>query len=568
VAQSNDLNGIQRMPSGIQGFDDITGGGFPRDYTSLIVGPAGSGKTVLGLQTLVNGARLYGETGIFVAFEEKTKRIKANAASFGWDLDALEKDKLFFLDARMTADVVTTGEFDLTGLLASLKAKADEMGARRIVFDAIDVLLTLMDNPTMERRELYRLHDWLDDSGLTGILTSRVNPDIATPLEQYSFLQYMSDCVLNLTHHVVDRISLRGLRVIKYRGANFIENQIPMVITRSGIELFNPGAPNLDYPVSTERIPTGIDQLDSMLNGGYLRGSSTLISGAPGTAKTTLAGAFVEAACKRGEKSLYISFDEGTHEIVRNLSSVGIHLGRHIETGSLIIHALLASTTSSIEHMLAIQSLIKEHRPRCIVIDPLSALIHTGGPHIALAVAQQLIFMAKAEGITSLQTSLIDSDDPENESSALRISTISDNWLHLSYIIRAGERNRALTIVKSRGTHHSNQVRELVLSEDGVSLTSVYAAEGEVLMGTLRYEKEIQARRARERSEIELEGKRRDLEKKEAALAFQIRGLIQEQEVINKEIKTLQEGQLEQTRREQNHETDILRLRGGDEQKK
>ncbi len=461
---------IEKMPTGIEGFDEITNGGLPRGRTSLVMGGPGCGKTIFALQTLVNGARLKGEPGIFVAFEEQSRQIIANAASFGWDLPALEKDKLFFLDARLSSDVIAAGHFDLSGMLASLQAKADELsqasGASsvRIVFDSIDVLLSLMDDPLAERQELYRVHDWLAGSNLTGLLTARLEPDTSLANRHYNALQFMSDCVIELFQRIEDHISLRGMRVIKYRGTGFAENEFPLVITSTGIEIPSTAAAVRDYPVYTERIESGVPRLDTMLGGGYLRGSSVLITGSSGTAKSTLASAFLLAASQRGESGLYISLDEGAGEIVRNMASVNINLAPLLQSGKLHVYAALAEARSGEEHLVQIQNLVKAYRPRCLVVDPLSTLTKSGGETAALAVAQRLIHLAKRDGITLIITSLLEGNNPETEATQLRVSTIADSWIHLSYIVRSGERNRALTIVKSRGTAHSNQVRELILS--------------------------------------------------------------------------------------------------------
>ena len=315
---------ITKMLTGIQGFDEITDGGLPRGRTTLVMGGPGCGKTVFALQSLVNGARRTKEAGLFVAFEESTRQIVANAATFGWDLPALEKKKLFFLDARLSPEVVKAGEFDLVGMLNVLRAKAEEIHAKRIVFDGIDVLLGLLDDPVAERREIYRIRDWLSQTGLTGIITQKVSGSEAD--QRYGFLQFMVDCVVVLRHQVVDGSAFRNLRVMKYRGSGFAGDEFPITLTNEGMQLTNRGPTELQYDVTDERVSSGLPRLDNMLHGGYYRGSNVLISGAPGTAKSTLAGLFAAAACERGERTLYVSFDEGAAQIVRNLRSVGIRL--------------------------------------------------------------------------------------------------------------------------------------------------------------------------------------------------------------------------------------------------
>jgi circadian clock protein KaiC len=525
--------GLDKMPTGIEGFDEITRGGLPRGRTSLVVGGPGSGKTVFALQTLVNGARQWAEPGIFVAFEENSRQIAANAATFGWDLEILEKEKLFFFDARMALDTITAGQFDLTGLLVSLQAKVQEMGAKRIVFDSMDVLLGLLENPVLERREIYRVHEWLSGGGLTGLLNVRVIENDPLTAARYGFVQFMADCVVSLTHPFEDRTSLRSLRIVKYRGSGFAENEFPFAIGSSGIEVGTPGQIEHVYRASTERVSTGIERLDLMLKGGLYRGSSLLISGAPGTAKSTLSGAFIEAACLRGEQALYISFDEAADEVVRNLASVNIQLAPYLQSGLLRIYSARSEVGSAEEHLMRLKRLIAEHKPRCMAIDPLSAMIKAGGRVAAFSVVQRLLNLSKTLEITLFCTSLLAESDPEVEGSSMQISTIADSWIHLSYVVNAGERNRALTIIKSRGTRHSNQLRELVLSDEGVTLADVYTAGGQVLMGTLRWEKEEAAKLAEVKEQAEFKRKGKELELAEAQAKVRL-------EVANREIEALQ----------------------------
>jgi circadian clock protein KaiC len=328
---------IPKACTGIDGFDDITNGGLPRGRTTLFEGGPGSGKTIMALQTLVNGARLHDEPGIFVAFEESAERITINASKFGWDLQELQKRKLFFLDAQPSLDLVQSGTFDLGGMLAALAAKAAEIKAKRVVFDAVDVVLALMRDPAAEQREVYRLHEWLLASGLTGVLTAKGGGYQAKFMNQQhlGFMQFMVDCSVVLNHDVVEGVSQRNLRVVKYRGANFAENESPFLIGDAGMEVA--GAREwsaVKIPPTRERVSSGVPRLDAMLGGGYYRNSSVLITGVPGTAKSTLCGTFAESACLRGEKTLYVSFDSDADEVVRNLTSVNVRLERFIKRGA------------------------------------------------------------------------------------------------------------------------------------------------------------------------------------------------------------------------------------------
>ncbi|MEP7287872.1 MAG: circadian clock protein KaiC [Chloroflexota bacterium] len=517
---------MKKMPTGIEGFDVMTGGGLPCSRMSLLLGSPGAGKTVFALQTLVNGARQLDEPGIFIAFEEDSKRLIENVRTFGWDLGALEDRKLFFLDAHLPADTIQAGQFDLIGLLAAIEAKAKEIGAKRVVFDSIDALLIPLNDPLLERQEILRVHDWFAKTELTGIMTAKDGSSIGA--QRYGFMQFITDCVVTIKHQTIDRVSLRTIQIMKYRGSSFAENEFPMVITPFGIDVASIKPNELDYPVSTERISTGVQRLDTMLNGGYYRGSSTLVSGAPGTAKTTLSGAFVEAACQRGEPALYVSFDEAANEVIRNMASVGIDLKTHVDSGLLRMYSAQSVTHSAAEHLVILKSLIAQHRIQCLAIDPLSALLKSGDLPSTLGAVERLLRFAKSSGITIVCTSLLEGVDLEAENTPLQVSTIADTWIQLSYVIQAGERNRALTIIKSRGTQHSNQVRELILSDQGVTLTDVYTAGGEVLMGTLRHEKEQAAQLELVQLEADFELERRAIEVDEGEISSRIETLRRE----------------------------------------
>ena len=515
---------LAKIATGIEGFDALSGGGLPRNRTTLVMGGPGSGKTVFSLQALVNAARQRGESGIFVAFEERGREIMANAATFDWGLPALAEKQIYILDAHLSPTVVQSGEFDLSGILAILKAKQAAMHAGWIVFDGIDVLLTLLRDPIVEMREIYRIRDWLADNELTALVTAKMDSQTSAVVN-YGFMQFMVDCVIRFDRRLEYGVPAHRLQVTKYRGSDFASGEFPLSFGRSGIEVAAPEPPEIIHEASTERVSAGIERFDAMLGGGLFRGSSTLITGAPGTSKTTLIGKFAETACQRGERTLFVSFDEGADQILRNLSSVGIDLQAHVRSGLLRMYSGRTEARSAEEHLIKLRALIRDHQPRCMVIDPLSAMAKAGGIGAARAVANRLIHLMKDSKITVVISALIEGNDPQAEATDLQISTIADTWIHLSYLVRSGERNRALTIVKSRGTWHSNQVRELVLSEAGPMLTDVYSAGGEVLMGTLRWEKEAEENARQRQRQAEFEHKQRELEFAEADTRARIKTL-------------------------------------------
>ena len=557
-----------RIPTGIQGLDELASGGLPRGRTTLIVGGPGCGKTVCALQMLATAARDFGEPGIFVAFEERARNVVAHARAFGWDLDRLQKKKLFFLEAQLSPAVVQSGPFDLSGLLAGLGAKAKEMGARRIVFDGLDALLSMLDDPAAERREAYRLRDWLDRSGLTGIITAKPDSPDATATPRDGHLQYLADCVILLQHRLSDQTAVRGIRILKYRGTAHCANETPFLISSQGIEVGAVERAEMSARVWTTRVSTGVPRLDAMMSGGYHRGSAVLISGAPGTAKSTLAAAFAAASSARGERTLYVSFDEPAEQIVRNMRSVGIDIERGRRAGTLRVMSVQARSASSEEHVLRIRRLLREGGYRSLIIDPVSALASAGGPKLSTDAVMRLLHQCKEDGITTLVTAVIDAAGGLSESTATSISTIADTWMQTSYVIRAGERNRALTIIKSRGTGHSNQVRELVLSKRGVTLTDVYTAGGEVLMGTLRWEKEQEARSEREHALREAAVRQRELEATVLRRRADIERIRAEMEARLSELERLRRDAEQSTTRHRGTDATLRRLRKADQEKK
>jgi len=517
-----------KAPTGITGLDEMTGGGLPRGRTTLLVGGSGSGKTILALQFLINGTQLCHEPGIFVAFEETPARIIANAKTFGWNLAELQESSLYFMDAQPPHDLVQSGSFDLSGMLIALGEKAAEMKASRIVFDALDIVLALLPDAASQRREIYRLHAWLLEHELTGIITLKADGLHSDASGQpFGFIQFMVDCAIVLNHSLVLGVSQRNLRVQKYRGSSFDENESPFLIGRSGFEVaVSRTLGRGQAEVTTERVSSGVDRVDTMLGGGYYRGASVLITGFPGTAKTTLSGAFAEAACERGERTMFVSFDSDSNEVIRNLGSVGIQLNRFVEDGSLNMVSARTITGSAETYLVRIKTLAKEHQARCLVVDPISTLSKSGNELTAHSVSERLIDWAKAEGITLVCTSLLDEMSSQSVGgSPLQISTLADTWIHLNYLVQAGERNRGMSIIKSRGTAHSNQVRELILSDAGISVTDAYTAGGEVLMGTMRWEKESTERRAAEVAAVAARLKGTNLAAEEAELDARIKAL-------------------------------------------
>jgi circadian clock protein KaiC len=553
---------LPKLATGIAGFDAMSRGGLPRHRCSLLIGGPGAGKTVFALQCLVGAARR-GAPGIFVAFEENPAQIVANGATFDWGMAELSEEKLFFLDAHLSPTLVKAGDFDLTAMLAMLAAKKKEIGAEWIVFDGIDVLLTVLQDPAAEMREIYRLRDWLSANQLTAILTAKLDGGTAQAMH-YDFLQFMVDCVVRFDRRQEARIAVQSVQITKYRGSGFAASEFPLSFGPSGVAVGAAAGAEMRHEASTDRVTAGFQRLDVMLGGGVFRGSSTLITGAPGTSKTTLSCKFAEAACRRGERTLFVSYDEAADQITRNLSSVGIQLKPHLKSGLLRMYSARVDGVSAEEQLGRLAELVREHRPQCMVIDPLTAIAKAGALDTARTVASRLIYLVKDAGITLFVTALSGVEDASAESTEVQISTIADTWIHLSYVVRGGERNRALTIVKSRGTSHSNQVRELVLDKSGPTLTDVYSAGGEVLMGTLRWEKEIEENAKLVRQRAEFDYKQRELQFAEANTSAQIKALQMELEKQRAELALYSGQGKARSVSLQKHDDELRRRRSAD----
>lgn len=504
-----------RMPTGIPGFDQLLDGGLPRERVTLLIGGPGCGKTLFALQTLINGARTFHEPGIFVAFEEQADQLCADTSSLGWDLPAARDRQIFFMDARLPESVILGGDFDLGGLLAALDAKVQATGAKRIVFDGIDMLMGVLDNPVAERRETYRVADWIRRRRLSGIVTCKTDGVERMPSQHDAHLAYLADCVITLQQQAQAAMLVRRLRIVKCRGTAHSSSDVPFTITRAGLQAATYLRPDNAAPVSSVRVSTGVPRLDTMLDSGYFRGSSILISGSPGTAKSTLGASFADSAARRGEQTLYVTFDEAADEVVRNMASVGIDLGPLVRSGQLVIAGRRREECSAEEHVAWIAYHIRAAKTRTLIVDPVSALLSLESRSLGEEAVAHLICVAKASGVTLLMTSLV--VDSHSEISTSGVSTIADTWIHVSYVVRSGERNRALTIIKARGTHHSNQVRELILGDHGVDLADVFLAGGEVLMGTMRWQKEAAERTDRAESAKKLAQLQRDAESAAAA---------------------------------------------------
>lgn len=483
--KSVDLTEIPKTLTGIPGLDEITLGGLPTGRPTLICGGPGCGKTLFALEFIVRGAEQYNEPGVFIAFEEKPEELSANVTSLGFDLEQLQKQKKLKIDYVHVdkTEIEETGEYDLEGLFIRLGYAIDSIGAKRVVLDTIENLFSGLTNEGILRAELRRLFSWLKEKGVTAIITGETGEKTLT---RQGLEEYVSDCVILLDHRIINQISTRRLRIIKYRGTMHGTNEYPFLIDEEGISVLPVTSLKLNKRVSTEIVSSGIKPLDSMLGkGGFYKGSSVLVSGTAGTGKTSFAASFVNKACERKQRSLYFAFEESPSQIIRNMKSIGMDLQKHIDKGLLEFYASRPTLYGLEMHLVSIHKAIRKFKPHVVVLDPITNLITVGSVSDVKSMLVRLIDYLQSEQITVMFTALtlntVVSDQTDEG-----VSSLVDAWVLIKDIEMNGERNRGLYVIKSRGMQHSNQIREFVITEDGLDLVDVYLGPEGVLTGSAR----------------------------------------------------------------------------------
>jgi circadian clock protein KaiC len=554
---------LPKCPTGIQGLDEITGGGLPRGRPTLVCGGAGCGKTLLAAEFLVRGAVQFNEPGVLMAFEETEAELQANVASLGFDLAGLVRRKKLVLDHVHIerSEIQETGEYDLEGLFVRLNHAIDSIGARRVVLDTLEALFAGIPNEAILRAELRRLFRWLKDKGVTAAITAERGRE---QLTRHGLEEYVSDCVVLLDHRVNDQIATRHLRVVKYRGAMHGTNEFPFLIGDDGLSVLPITSVGLNHKVSNERISTGIPRLDAMLSGrGFFRGSSILLTGTPGTGKTSVAACFAQAAAQRGDRVLFFSFEESPNQIVRNMRSIGLRLEPLVERGLLRFHSARPTLCGLEMHLATMFKEITAFRPAVVIVDPITSLLAAGVDYETKGMVTRLIDYLKGGQVTSLFTSLTHGGHALQQSE-IAMSSLMDAWLLLQDFEGNGERNRLLYVLKARGMGHSNQVREFLISNRGIDLVDAYIGPGGVLTGASRT-----AQTAREKAESlatqqEAARRKRELVRKRAALERQISGLRSEHEAGSEELQRIDEQVGTQTRMLTTERTELGRLRHAD----
>jgi circadian clock protein KaiC len=556
-----ELSPLEKTPTGIPGFDEISEGGLPKGRTAIVCGGAGCGKTMFGIEFLVRGALEFNEPGVLMAFEETPEDIARNVASLGFDIQDLADKKKLFLDyvSVEPREIQESGDYDLEGLFIRLQSAVEAVGAKRVMFDTVEAIFSGFSNAGILRAEFRRLFRWLKDRGLTTIITAERGEGTLT---RHGLEEYVSDCVILLDHRVKEQISSRRLRIVKYRGTKHGADEYPFLIDERGMSILPLTSLQLQHTVSSERVSSGVPDLDEMLEGkGYFRGSSVLVTGTAGSGKTSLAAAFVDAACRRGERCLYIDFEESRDQVVRNMRSVGIDLEQWNRKG-LLTHEAWRPTQFGIEmHLLRIHKFIEKVKPQFVVIDPVTNLMSGSSDREVYSMLMRLMDFLKLSGITAVFVSLT-SGGPALEQTTVGISSLTDTWILLRDIELNGERNRCLYVLKSRGMAHSNQLREFVITSQGINLLPVYVGPGGVLTGSSRVSQESRERSDALKQRQEAERRLQEAERRRITLQAQMTAVQAELEAIEKQEITLnQEDKQREKQRKLDHD-ELAKSRG------
>lgn len=546
-------NGIKKSPTGIDGFDDLTLGGLPTGRPTLVCGTAGCGKTLFASTFLLNGASLYNEPGVFVTFEERPVDIVSNVASLGFDLqEMIDEGKILIEHISIDpSEVAEIGEYDLEGLFLRLELALDQIGAKRIVLDTIESLFSAFTNPAILRAEIRRLFDWLKERGITAIITGERGDGSLT---RQGLEEYVSDCVILLDHRVHNQISTRRLRIVKYRGTAHATNEIPFLIDRDGFSVLPVTSLGLNHTVSEERISSGVSDLDKMLQGnGFHRGSSILISGVAGSGKSSLAASFAAAACAAGERALYLSYEESSAQTVRNMRSIGLDLEPHIKSG-LLRHIASRPSFYSLEMHLAVTLReIARFQPSIVILDPISAFLGSGDTLEVQSMLLRVVDYLKTRQITAVFNHLVHAQAGDVETD-VGLSSLMDAWILLLNREISGEFNRELYLLKARGIAHSNQVREFIMSNAGISLIPPYLGEQGALTGTARVAEETRHHREelQRRAEVAALTERIEFRRKKAAAQMEaLQAELAAEELELKRIRDLEESYLQQREADQ-----------------
>ncbi len=513
---------FRKSLTGIKGFDVISNGGLPKQRLTLVSGGPGAGKTFFSMQFLINGVMKFQEPGLFVSFEETEKEIIQDFASLKFPLKKLVASNKIILDYVHIAssDFSQTGVYNLEGLFIRIQDAINRYKIKRVVLDTIETLFGLLNNQALIRNELKRLFRWLKEKGITAIVTAEKG-QLENSISRYGLEEYVADCVIVLDRRQLNDISTRRMMIIKYRGSSHGGNEYPFSIDEMGFHVLPLTSLKLNYTVSKVQISTGIKRFDTMLGGkGYYKGSSILITGTAGVGKSSFGAAFANNICKEGGKCLYFAFEESLSQILRNMNSLGINLERWDKTGQLRCIPIRTNQCGLEDHLVKMLNVIDEFKPDAIVVDPVSNFINVGNSLSVKMMLSRLVDFIKEKQITSMFISLL--KEGENANTAEAVSSLMDTWIMLRFVQSYGERNRVISIIKSRGMKNSNQMREVIFSNNGIDLDDVYIEAGEPLTGTAKIQQSVKNKIIKTEQTLALQLQEEELKNNQKKLREQI----------------------------------------------
>ena len=475
--------------TGIKGLDEITYGGLPKNRSTLLLGDTGCGKTIMAMEFLVNGIVMYNEPAVFLAFEEKKNELVMNVKSLGYNLDTLIANNQIYIEhIQFNPDeIVETGMYDLEGLFVRLEQAIYKVMAKRVVLDSLDKLFYGLDDKIL-RSEFLRLLSWLKEKEVTAIITSEIGDSFLT---RKGIMEYVADCVILLDNRVINQITTRRLKIVKYRGSAHGNNEYPFTIDEKGISVYPIISEAIQQKSSLNRISSGIKDLDQMLGKkGFYEESSILISGTAGTGKTSLAASFAYSVCNAKKTCLFCAFEEAPNQVIRNMQSIGIHLEQLIKSGLLTFYYSRPTLQNLELHFLAIKKIIYEIKPSVVILDPITNLMTEGPNSDIRSMLTRFVDFLKTQHITVMFTAAITVGSIERNPSDEGISSMVDTWMMVQDIEVDAERTRSLCVMKSRGMVHSNEVRKFKITSKGISLSPINSIKNGSIADSKRIAKE------------------------------------------------------------------------------
>ena len=524
VKSSSDI-----VSTGVKGLDDVLGGGIPQGHAMLLVGKPGTGKSILSMEYLLHGIELHKENGVYISFEESEKQIISNAASFGWKFEEMvKKNKLAISYIDMQPEQMrTVGDYDLSALILRVKGAIKKVNARRVVIDGINNLLSTFDDERIIRSDLLRLIREIKEVNATIFITGERGHDSWSKM---GFEEYLADGLMHLDNRTDGNYQTREIQVVKCRGINHYTGKSPFIINSEGMSIRPLITADFDYKVLKSRVSTGIADIDNMLGGkGLYRGSTVYITGPSGAGKTSISSSFANGACSRGERALFLAFEESSDQIIRNMKSIGLSLDKWVNEKLLYFYTARATTNSLEGHLDNIMTMVREVEPTCVVLDPISAFRPIANENETKLMLIRLNDYLRARKITTVFTAL-SSDGEYSEHADVQLSSIADTWIVVRIMDYKGERNNVMQLMKSRGMSHSRQMKEMYFTGNGLKLQNVYQGPEGVLTGAARIGQEKYEKLKEARNVIEIDKNRKKIERKKSLLEASIEALKHEYE--------------------------------------